>query len=131
MEKICLGENVKSSCQNAGVMVLSEWKVNIRGRSSDGRMFDWQSKGRGFDSHRLHQSGAPVRKLRTGAFFILELICLLNLTWSFLLYYTQRSYNTHSLLTIYSICVNIFKILYDISIFFTQTNNWILSNDVV
>ena len=33
-------------------------KIPKRGRSSAGRAFDWQSRGHGFDPHRLHQMGA-------------------------------------------------------------------------
>jgi hypothetical protein len=49
------------SCVSRGfsLTIALEW-----GRSSVGRALEWHSRGRGFDSHRLHQFKTVYRTLR-------------------------------------------------------------------
>ena len=42
---------------------MIDYEGNTRGRSSLGRTFDWQSKGRGFESPRLHKVNGSLQEL--------------------------------------------------------------------
>ena len=72
LELVGLSKQEKSSCnlfRCIDIIIFVAW-----GRSSAGRALDWQSRGQGFDSPRLHQRIFKNQKFSSGSFLFEQLV---------------------------------------------------------